>query len=300
MKRLLGSFALVGAAAAADSHVNVATSPTTTTTSRELVFGSSPTVPGRHPYMAALLSGSRQFCAGMLVSSDTILSAAHCADDNNRITSVLVGRHSRLNYQNETDLEEFEVKRIIHHPYHRNGFEYINDHLLHDIVLIKLRGISRHRPIDMNFDEDIPKWSGNFNKFQKNQNNEDGGNRYSAGEELTVMGWGSINREKEKPEGLMSARVHYVPNRICEASSGEISGRTKDYSGYIENDMMCAAAPGRDSCGGDSGGPLLIEGENGPEEDLLVGVVSWGEFTRHVSAVALTHALLTFLLIFLF
>ena len=37
-----------------------------------------------------------------------------------------------------------------------------------------------------------------------------------------------------------------------------------------------------------TGGPLLIEGENGPEEDLLVGVVSWGEFT-YCSAVALLN-----------
>ena len=141
MKRLLPPLALAGAAAAANNHANVAA-----TTSRELVFGSSPTVPGRHPYMAALLSGSRQFCAGVLVAPDTVLSAAHCADDNNRITSVRVGHYSRINLndqdetddQNETELgEEFEVKRIIRHPYHRSGFDYINDHLLHDIVLIK-------------------------------------------------------------------------------------------------------------------------------------------------------------------
>ena len=263
MKRLLPPLALAGAAAAANNHANVAAA----TTSRELVVGSSPTVPGRHPYMAALLSGSHQFCAGVLVAPDTVLSAAHCADDNNLITSVRVGHYSRINDQdeteedetetdeqneNETDLEEeFEVKRIIRHPYHRSGFEYINDHLLHDIVLIKLKGISRHPPIAMNFDEAIPQWSGTFNKFQKNQNDE--GNRYAAGDELAVMGWGSINKQKEKPEGLMSARVNYVPNEICEASSGEIGGRKKDYSGYITDDMMCAAAPGRDSCGGDSG-----------------------------------------------
>lgn len=256
MKRLLPPLALAGAAAAANNHANVAT------TNRELVYGSSPTVPGRHPYMAALLSGSRQFCAGVLVAPDTVLSAAHCADDNNRITSVRVGHYSRMNLndqdetddQNETELgEEFEVKRIIRHPYHRSGFDYINDHLLHDIVLIKLKGQSQNPPITINFDEAKPKWSGNFNKFQKNQNDEDSGNRYAAGDELAVMGWGSINKQKDKPEGLMSARVNYVPNEICEASSGEIGGRKKDYSGYITDDMMCAAAPGRDSCGGDSG-----------------------------------------------
>ena len=42
---------------------------------------------------------------------------------------------------------------------------------------------------------------------------------------------------------------------------------------YITSHMLCAAAPDRDSCHGDSGGPLITQ-----EDDHFtqIGVVSWG------------------------
>ena len=294
---------------------------------RQLIFGSTPTVPGRHPYMAALLApgpNRHAYCAGVLVAPDAVLSAAHCVDNNNRLSKVVVGRHARLvplNEQQEQqqqqqeqqqdedledneetgtpststsssifhlpedDEEEFEVQQIIHHPYHANGFDYINDHLLHDLVLIKLRGISKHKPIAMNFDETVPAWDGNHNKKLEETNNDGIGieqdegsgqyNKYAAGQQLTVVGWGSVNSQRDKPDVLRSAVVNYVPNAICEASTGEINGRMREYAGYITDDMMCAGAPGRDSCGGDSGGPIIIEGGD-DNDNVLVGVVSWG------------------------
>jgi hypothetical protein len=39
--------------------------------------------------------------------------------------------------------------------------------------------------------------------------------------------------------------------------------------------MMCARANGKDSCQSDSGGPLIIKGDDA-NSDLQVGVVSWG------------------------
>ncbi len=43
------------------------------------------------------------------------------------------------------------------------------------------------------------------------------------------------------------------------------------YGTRIDSSMMCASDPGQDACQGDSGGPLYDK-----ENDLLVGVVSWG------------------------
>ena len=40
----------------------------------------------------------------------------------------------------------------------------------------------------------------------------------------------------------------------------------------MSESMFCAASPGKDSCSGDSGGPI-IAGTSGSD---LVGLVSWG------------------------
>lgn len=39
--------------------------------------------------------------------------------------------------------------------------------------------------------------------------------------------------------------------------------------------MFCAAGDGRDSCSGDSGGPIIMKGR-GVMQDVQVGIVSWG------------------------
>lgn len=41
--------------------------------------------------------------------------------------------------------------------------------------------------------------------------------------------------------------------------------------------MLCAhSKTGIDACNGNSGGPLIMQHEDGPAYDLLVGAVSWG------------------------
>ena len=53
--------------------------------------------------------------------------------------------------------------------------------------------------------------------------------------------------------------------------------------GYlISEDMLCAGGNGtRDTCNGDSGGPLLVVGDD-PSDALQVGVTSWGPTCGHV------------------
>merc|ERR1712150_90655 len=40
--------------------------------------------------------------------------------------------------------------------------------------------------------------------------------------------------------------------------------------------MICAADDGKDSCQGDSGGPLIVRADDS-DEDVQVGIVSWGK-----------------------
>ncbi|KAL7471238.1 hypothetical protein ACHAXS_011543, partial [Conticribra weissflogii] len=107
---------------------------------------------------------------------------------------------------------------------------------------------------------------------------------------LTAMGYGTTDAEGGTPSNLlMEASLSYVPNPECES---------KGLWGLLEEDMMCAFGDGiRDSCSGDSGGPLFYSvdanygfrgtnddgdgdgyGNGGDAENdvLQVGIVSWG------------------------
>ena len=46
--------------------------------------------------------------------------------------------------------------------------------------------------------------------------------------------------------------------------------------------MICALAPGKTPCHGDSGGPLTCGGDDG--EERLCGVVSWGSGTCSITS----------------
>ena len=80
---------------------------------------------------------------------------------------------------------------------------------------------------------------------------------------------------------LREVSVPILSDSDCEAGSGTVNylyegqciNRTESYSGLISDDMMCAGETGKNSCKGDSGGPLTVkEGD----QHFLAGVVSWG------------------------
>jgi trypsin len=66
----------------------------------------------------------------------------------------------------------------------------------------------------------------------------------------------------------MQVDLAIVPEAKCAA--------VPEYAGFLGDGVICAGSsvPGRDSCNGDSGGPLTRA--QGPER-VLVGLVSWGK-----------------------
>ena len=83
----------------------------------------------------------------------------------------------------------------------------------------------------------------------------------------TAMGMGSTSYGGTKATELLSTDVRYVKRSLCAATFKKIR---KD----IDESMICFGGDGKDSCGGDSGGPLLVGG-------CLAGVVSWGYKCAH-------------------
>ncbi|KAL3660461.1 hypothetical protein V7S43_014611 [Phytophthora oleae] len=83
-----------------------------------------------------------------------------------------------------------------------------------------------------------------------------------AGGNATVMGWGATEQGGSQSNELLRIDVPIVNNTAC--------AKVLD----VDATMLCAGGElDMDSCQGDSGGPLILEK---PAEDVLIGVVSWG------------------------
>ena len=80
-----------------------------------------------------------------------------------------------------------------------------------------------------------------------------------------VTGWGRLRSGGSQPDILQEVTVRTQSTEQCRGQYGPTA---------ITNNMLCAAAPGKDSCQGDSGGPLAVKGKN--KIYRQVGVVSFG------------------------
>jgi hypothetical protein len=158
---------------------------------------------------------------------------------------IVVGRHD-LNDSTE-NVEEFQIIERVQFPTW-DDWDYNGD-----LLLLKLSGSSTAPVSTLDFD-DI---SSNF----------------VGGEKVTVMGWGAINAEGwVSSDILLQVDLAVVQRDVCDDIFVPVWG-----PGTIMDRMMCAMDPAtpvqKDTCFGDSGGPLLYN-KNG--KLVQVGVVSWG------------------------
>ena len=209
------------------------------------IIGGTNADKGRYPYMVSLVNSFTRAhkCGGVLVAKDMVLTAAHCVG---KMDLAQVGRYNRLDV-NET-YDELSILKEYPHPLYLDAFSN------YDFMLLKLDG------------------SSNNNLVRLNKDKLDSDNSPI----LTAIGFGVTDPDNyDAADILQEAKLNYMSNEICELSSdGENS-----YDGYLNNNMMCASAEERDTCYGDSGGPLLIRHEENPEEseiDFVVGITSWG------------------------
>ena len=113
-----------------------------------------------------------------------------------------------------------------------------------DLMLIKLSGVSKFKPVTLNRDNAVP----------------------FSGSKLTVVGWGTQQVSvTSHPQFLMKDDVVTVTNEYCRGQYKTVP---------VTDDMMCVIDDA--SCQGDSGGPLLLQGGNDAAGDVQVAVVSWG------------------------
>jgi len=182
------------------------------------------------------------FCGGTLISSTHVLSAAHCFEHEKiaPYVRVLLGEHNVA----DREFNNVQVAEIIRHP------DYNARTIDNDYAILRLA-----KPVS-------------FTKKVSPACLPDDLTSTYDGTLATITGWGYLGEVWErrgKPNVLQEVDVTVMTNAKCNSDNhGDMLAVTKN--------MLCASAPGKGQCFGDSGGPLIAP-ENGRQ--ALIGVVSW-------------------------
>jgi len=190
------------------------------------IVGGEATEANEYPWQVALVSsnGRRPFCGGTLISSQHVLTAAHCtAGSSASNIAVLVGEH-RID---DNSFSRVPVSAITDHP------DYNSNTLDNDYSILTLSSpVSTSQIVSPAC---LPAGTSDY-----------------AGRTVTVSGWGTTTSGGNQPTVLNDVQVTVQSNAQCNSA----------YGGIITDNMICAADAGKDSCQGDSGGPMVVE-ENG-------------------------------------
>ncbi|XP_069924090.1 hepatocyte growth factor activator isoform X3 [Oryctolagus cuniculus] len=216
---------------------------------RPRIVGGSSSLPGSHPWLAAIYIGS-SFCTGSLVHTCWVVSAAHCFSSSPRKESVTVVLGQHLFNQTTAVTQVFAIEKYI--PYSLYSVFSPSDH---DLVLIRLKKKGERCAVRSQFVQPICL--------------PEPGSVFPAGHKCQIAGWGHVDEnESGYSSVLREALVPLVADHKC--SSPEV------YGADITPNMLCAGYFDckSDACQGDSGGPLACEKDG---VAYLYGIISWGD-----------------------
>ena len=233
------------------------------------IVNGSETVKNEFPWQVGLIihdefgvRNKQPQCGGSIISSNTILTAAHCIELIENLQEVVVGEHD---WSRENDGEiYFKICKQIKYPnYNRTGY------VENDFSLLILC-------------EDLT-WSRIVSPVCLPSLHEIGS--VYEGKESIVSGWGrTLNPNHPKsiesktllkittktmsnPECL--AKLKFLQSKI-DINDPVLGNFTKLKIPPINPSKICSVAPHKNACNGDSGGPLVVK-KKGKQSYTLVG-----------------------------
>nr|O13069.1 RecName: Full=Thrombin-like enzyme KN-BJ 2; Short=SVTLE; AltName: Full=Kinin-releasing and fibrinogen-clotting serine protease 2; Flags: Precursor [Bothrops jararaca]BAA20283.1 KN-BJ2 [Bothrops jararaca] len=198
----------------------------------ELIIGGRPCDINEHRSLALVKYGNFQ-CSGTLINQEWVLSAAHCDGEKMKIH---LGVHSKKvpNKDKQTRVAKEKFFCLSSKNYTKWD---------KDIMLIRLdspvKNSAHIAPISLPSSPPI------------------------VGSVCRIMGWGTISTSKVILSDVPHcANINLLNYTVCRAAYPELPATSR---------TLCAGIlqGGKDTCVGDSGGPLICNGQ-------FQGIVSWG------------------------
>ncbi|XP_011166277.1 venom serine protease isoform X2 [Solenopsis invicta] len=212
------------------------------------IVGGRETGINEYPMMAGLVSYGRRelFCGCTIISSEYILTAAHCLKDQDIIGDIaaLVGEHDTTTGDETKATVLYRLEGCVIHP---NYYENTGDN---DVAVCKT---SKTITFSANVGPACLPFRLRYKSF--------------AGSNVTALGWGMMEFGGPKATRLQKVNLNVITLEECQNRLPNQGIKVQD---------LCTYTDGKDTCQMDSGGPLLWQ-DPITHNLVIVGIISSGE-----------------------